>query len=437
MGKSLDTLRVPPSNIEAEQSVIGAMLMNPDCIPKVKAIIQPDDFYRESHIYIVKAIYELKGKATTITVPEELNKQNMLEKCGGSDYISSLMENVTISAGVTFHADIIYDLSKRRQIIDKCAVACEDAFATTKVTEDILSDLKGGIISLNSTGKNLYPEPDQLIADVFKEIEKRSQSEDHHVGILSGFPEIDSYLNGFEPKTLTYLIGRPSMGKTALGLNIAENMAENCSGMILFFSLEMGNEQITRRRIAAKSQVYLSRIRSGNIQDSQWRDLIEAADNISRKIILIDHPKFKTVENLVSLAESFAIEHEISAIFVDHIQLMNTRKTKNSRHHEISHISNEMKSLAKTLTVPNIVLCQLSRKVEQRRDKKPILSDMKESGDLEQDSDLVIGIYRDDPKAETMYLAGLKGRDVGTWTAEIGFDRFTQKCMSRQSQIPF
>ena len=433
-------LKVPPHNLDAEIAVLGAMLINSKCIPKVQKSLLPTDFYKEAHFMIAEIIFNLKGDFTFSSLAETLKKAGYLERVGGIDYITKIMESVSVSAGVEHNIQIIHNHAIRRRIIQVCGVATEQSFESTNETIDILSNLKTGIIGLNSTGVDDYPDPNRLITDVFKEIEKKSEDKDYNVGILCGIPEIDRCLEGFEPKTLTYLIGRPSMGKTALALNLAENMTEYCNGLILFFSLEMGNEQITRRRLAARSNVYLSRIRSGNIEDSQWRLLVEAANDLSRKIILIDHPRFKTVENMVALIESLAIEKEISAVFVDHIQLMNTRKNKQSRHLEISYISNEMKSLAKVLKIPNIVLSQLSRRVEQRRDKKPILSDLKESGDLEADADVVIGIYRDDPKSEVMELGGLKGRDVGTWKVEIKFDRFTQLCSSYEpvgSDIPF
>lgn len=420
------TSKVPPHNIEVEQAILGAIFMNPDCVIQSKSFLNADDFYKDSHVLIFKAILEVGSDARLIA--HRLNQDKKLEHVGGNAYIGELANSVSTSASFKYHTDILKDLSRRRKIIHTCMVAQDQSYDLSKELNDALSTLKTDIREIQAEQKVEYRENKELVNLVFKDIEQRVNDDKHHVGILSGFRAIDSHINGFEPKTLTFVIGRPSMGKTALGVNIADNMALANQGLILFFSLEMGDEQITRRRLSAESEIHLSHIRAGYIQESQWPNLIEAANKVSENnILVIDRAKYKTFENLIPIAETLAHEYKIACIFVDHIQLMNSRKNFNNRHLEISYISNGLKSLAKDLNIPLIVLCQLKRDVESRRNKRPQLSDMKESGDLEQDADIVIGIYREEKDSDIMEIAGLKGRDVGTWQDKLLFNRFIQK----------
>ena len=418
--------KVPPHNIEVEQATLGAMLINPDCVVKLKSSLNPDDFYRESHVLIFKAILDVGNDVNLIAY--RLNQDKKLEHVVGIAYITELVESVSTSASIDYHAEILKDLSRRRKIIYACMAAGEQSYDLSVDLDDNLSTLKTNIRKTQADRRCDYKNNEELVRAVFKDIKQRVNGNKHHVGILSGFRGIDLHLNGFEPKTLTYIIGRPSMGKTALGVNIADNMALANQGLVLFFSLEMGDEQITRRRLSSKSRINLSHIRAGYIQASQWPDLIEAADKVAENnILLIDRAKYKTFEHLAAITETIALEHRIASIFIDHIQLMNSRKNFSNRHLEISYISNNLKSIAKDLDVPLIVLCQLKRDVESRKNRRPQLSDMKESGDLEQDGDVVIGIYREEKDSEVLEICGLKGRDVGNWQDKLLFNRFIQK----------
>lgn len=205
---------------------------------------------------------------------------------------------------------------------------------------------------------------------------------------------------------------------------------------MIFFSLEMSAEAITRRRLAAESGIFLSRIRAGHLEEYQWPMLISALNALSnRPLMVVDHPKYKIIENLTAMAESIAMDNQVSAVFVDHIQLMRSLQKFNTRHLEISFISNELKAIAKNLDIPVIALSQLNRGIELRKNQKPRLADMKESGDLEQDADVVIGLYRETKDSELLELAGLKGRDVGIWKGCLRFDRFTQKIFEETSDL--
>jgi len=259
--------KMPPHNVEVEQATLGAMLMEPKRIIQVKSFISPDDFHRESHALIFKAILEVGNDVKLIA--HRLNQDKKLEHVGGIAYITELAESVSTSASIEYHAEILKDLSRRRKVIYACMTTGEQSYDLSVDLDDTLSTLKTDIRETQADRRRDYRNNKELVQAVFKDIEQRIKDDKHHVGILSGFKAIDLHLNGFEPKTLTYIIGRPSMGKTAIGVNIADNMALANQGLVLFFSLEMGDEQITRRRLSAKSKIHLSHIRAGYIQASQ------------------------------------------------------------------------------------------------------------------------------------------------------------------------
>lgn len=420
-------IKVPPHNLEAEQAVLSAMFINPGIRPKAKKDLTRNDFYREAHSIIFDALTESDGDL--LVIQQALKEKNLLEKVGGDQYLINVSNCASTSVGIDHHVRIVKKLSALRGIINLCQISTEGAFQEYSEPEEILSGLKSGIKNmLSSNGGPEYLSPNDLIRQTVKDIEKMQETGKKELGPLSGFADLDRIIGGFEPKSLTYIIGRPSMGKTALGLNMADYMVENYPGKILFFSLEMGDRALTRRRMSCKSGVFLSRIRHGDISDSQWPLILDAANKLSNdKLIIIDHTKYKIVENIVSLSETLAMESDITAIFVDHIQLMRSSQRSQSRHLEISYISNKLKDIAKDLDVPIFVLCQLRREIEGRSDKHPKLSDMKESGDLEQDAEYVIAIYRQDIKEPETDIGILKGRDTGTGKLKLMFDRFIQK----------
>jgi replicative DNA helicase len=429
--KTLPT-RVPPHNIEAEQAILGAMFVNARVKPKAKNSLNSEDFYKEAHSHIFRVL--LENKSDVIVVCQALSEQNLLERVGGQEYVGSLSECCSTSAHIEHYIHIVKELSERRQIISLCQNSLEEAHREFVKPDEILSQMKSGIRNIQSEKRAGYRENVELVKAVFKDIERRKGEDNKALGPLSGFRDLDQLIGGFEPKSLTYIIGRPSMGKTSFGLNIADFMAENYSGKVPFFSLEMGDEALTRRRLSACSGIYLRRIRRGDFEDSQWPDLIKAADKLSlSNLIIIDSPKFKLIERLVSTAETLAMEFPLTALFIDHIQLMRCEKRPPSRHLEISHISNELKGLSKELNIPVIALCQLKRDIESRKDKRPQLYDMKESGDLEQDADIVIGVYRSDLKEPATEMGILKGRDLGTGKINLYFDRHIQKFSDRST----
>jgi replicative DNA helicase len=409
------------------------MFINQDVIPKVQALLEPQDFYKEVHQYIAEAFFDLKAKADSVTVTNWLAEHGRKVPEG---YITSLLDCVSTSAGWSHHVEIIKVLSERRKLIVACQEAMDRAYNLTEDFQNTLSEHKNAVRQIGISKKAGYRDNAELVNAVFKDIEERAQSGERFVGVKTGLANIDDHTHGLDPEIIAYLIARPSMGKTALALNVADYVALNYPGRVLFFSLESSDEALTRRRLAAHSSVYLSRLRTGDIEDSQWPSLIEAANALSEKsnLLLISDPKYKTIENLMALTESLAMDGPLSLVVVDHIQRMSAKKKTQNRHLELSYISEELTTLAQNLNVPMLILCQLKRAVEQRRNAKPKLSDMKESGDLEQNADMVWGLYRKSRDAEIAELECLKGRDIGTWTTWLRFDRFIQRFYDSEGQ---
>lgn len=418
-------MRVPPHSCETEQYVLGSLLLYPELRVEAKLLLPEGSFYRDAHNLIYAAILDSQD-GDTLTVTNTMKRHGTIEKAGGIDYVFQLAIDVPISAGFKAHVKELIELYQQRETI----VACHEAISNSHTgfsSESIIGDLRAKLRDIESKGHvdRAMSNKDVLKA-VWNDIEKRVDSGKREVGVLTGYNMIDDNLMGLEPKSLILLIGRPSMGKTALALNIADNISK--TGTVLFFSLEMGVEALTRRTLASETGVYLSRIRSGNLDHSHIKQIIDGMDQLGeRKILTLDHSKWKKVEMLTGMAEKINSEQRLSAIFVDHIQLMRSVEKFQNRHLEISYISDGLKSLAKNIEVPVIALSQLNRKFETRKDKRPQLEDMKESGDLEQDADVVLGIYRSDRESEVMEIACLKGRDVGLWRGDLHFNRFTQK----------
>jgi len=428
-------LGVMPSSTETEQALIGAMLINPGCRPEVSLRVPKDAFYSEAHAQIYAAILESNG-GDFLSVVNLLGRKGILDKVGGRDYVATMAMNTWTSVGVQNYSEEINLLYQQRMLI----TACNDVIQDIKdgaMAEDSIANLRANLRQIEANGgKTDTRDYVDVLKSVMDDIETRMESGDPSVGISSGYSAIDTRLMGFEPKTLTYIIGRPSMGKTALALNIADNMARLGDGLVLFFSLEMSAEALTRRMLSAESKIFLSRIRAGAFEQGQLGHVINAADRLyDRKIHIADHPKWKTIESMAALVEKIEGEKKLSAIFVDHIQLMRSNRKFNNRHLEISFISNELKSIAKAYDVPVLALSQLNRDATKGITGRPKLSHMKESGDLEQDADVVLAIYRQDRETELMEIDCLKGRDSGTWRERLNFNRFTQKITDWRDEL--
>lgn len=436
----MEDLKVPPHDLEAEVALIGALMIQPSLIPQLKTQIAPEDFYREPHRHIYAVICEICVNPDLVTILHRLREKGLIDRAGGEHYMKELVvECPTTSAGWRHHAEIIKDLSRRRRLIEISMNAIDAIYGQVE-TENIQSEMRQGLLALQADMKAPYRRPETVLSDLYKDIERKSQSGEGWVGLRTGFSNIDQRVHGLEPGTSIYLAARPSVGKTALALSIADNVAQQKKGRVLFFSLESSDTALTRRRVASTSGIFHTRLRTGCIEDSQWPILLDTINTLSeRELLILDDPRFKTLETLVGITEATAVEKPLTFLLVDHIQMMNSRDRKllgRSRHHELSHISSELSSLAKRLSCPILVLCQLNREIERRSSRQyPQLSDLKESGDLEQNADEVWALWRKNREDESVRIECLKGRDTGTWVTWLKFDRRIQRFSESDEQL--
>ena len=402
--------RVPPQNIEAEQAVLGAMLIDKEAIAKASEILTSTDFYREAHRVIFNAMLELYNKneaVDMVTVTEILKRDNKLEDIGGLAYITSLANVVLTAANVKYHADIVAEKSVLRQLV---RVSTEIAAMGYEANEDVgtlLDTAESRILEISNRKKkaDFTPINDVLMESV-QNIEKLINNKGGLTGLPSGFADLDKLTSGLHPSDFIILAARPSMGKTALALNIVQNVALRAHKRIggeprsvAFFSLEMSKEQLVNRMLCAEAGIDSQRLRVGEMGDKDWDALWGACDSMSKAKIYIDDTAGITVMDMRSRARRLKAEHGLDLIVVDYLQLMQgsgKRNTSGDRQQEVSEISRSLKALARELDVPVLALSQLSRSVEARQVKRPMLSDLRESGSLEQDADIVAFLYRED-----------------------------------------
>jgi replicative DNA helicase len=420
----MENLKIPPHNLEVEQATLGAMLINSKCIPRVSKALNPSDFYKEAHEHIATACFELKDKSDIQTVPAWLLKN---KKINARDYIIDLVENSSTSAGVDNWCQIIKELSQRRQIIALCHTALENSFHEFEDMGAVLTDLKGGIREIESSNQAEIKSNTELLRDILKDLE----SDNRTVGVLTGLANIDDKLNGLEPKTTYYIIAESGMAKSALALNIGDYVALHYPGKVPYFTLESTSIALMRRRLAKHSQVALTRIRNRNLRhEGQWDDITKACSVIDESnLMIIDDTHYQTVEDLIAFCESLSMDNKISLIIVDYIQLLESKKKTTSRHLEISYISKLLSFMAKNLNVPVLVISQLGKNVEKRKNQEPMLSDIKESGDIRNQADVIISVFTRTPNETKFFtkIRGLKGKDTGRWTTWLHFDGNYQK----------
>ena len=402
--------RVPPQNIEAEQAVLGAMLIDKEAIAKATEVLSADDFYREAHRVIFSAMLELYNKneaVDMVTVTEILKRDNKLEDIGGIAYITSLANVVLTAANVKYHADIVAEKSVLRQLV---RVSTEIAAMGYEANEDVgtlLDTAESRILEISNRKKKTDFTPiNDVLMDSVQSIESLLQNKGGLTGLPAGFADLDKLTSGLHPSDFIILAARPSMGKTALALNIVQNVALRAHKVIggeprsvAFFSLEMSKEQLVNRMLCAEAGIDSQRLRVGEMHDEDWTHLWDACDTMSRAKIYIDDTAGITAMDMRSRARRLKAEHGLDLIVVDYLQLMQgsgKRNNSGDRQQEVSEISRSLKALARELDVPVLALSQLSRSVESRQVKRPMLSDLRESGSLEQDADIVAFLYRED-----------------------------------------
>ena len=402
--------RVPPQNIEAEQSVLGAMLIDKEAIAKATEILSAEDFYREAHRVIFSAMLEIYNKneaVDMITVTDILRRDNKLEDVGGIAYITSLANVVLTAANVKYHAEIVAEKSVLRQLVKVSTEIAAMGYEANDEVGVLLDTAESRILEISNRKKRTDFTPiSAVLMDSVQNIEKLLNNKGGLTGIPTGFNDLDKLTSGLHPSDFIILAARPSMGKTALALNIVQNVALRAhkrvggdARSVAFFSLEMSKEQLVNRMLCAEANIDSQRLRIGEMNDKDWDALWAACDTMSKAKIYIDDTAGITVMDMRSRARRLKAEHGLDLIVVDYLQLMQgsgKRNTSGDRQQEVSEISRSLKALARELDVPVLALSQLSRGVEARQVKRPMLSDLRESGSLEQDADIVAFLYRED-----------------------------------------
>lgn len=392
--------RVPPNSIEAERAVLGAILLNNEVLSHTLELLTPDDFYRTGHALLYKAMIRLEERgepADVVTVVEELRAGNEIDKVGGASYIASLTGEVPSVAHARHYAAIIRKLSTLRGLINVANDIASEGYGAGQDVEEFLDRAEKEIFSatsrqLEKSAVSLH----DMLRDAFNKIEELHNKKEMVTGVPSGFYELDDLTAGFQGSDLVIVAGRPGMGKTSFVLNIAQHAAVKSNVGIAFFSLEMSREQLVMRLLCSEAMVDAQRLRRGMLRDSDWPKLTRAAGVLSEAPIYIDDTPALTTLEIRAKSRRLYAEHKIGMVVVDYLQLMRASGKYDVREQEISEISRSLKALAKELRIPVVALSQLNRGVESRGDKRPMISDLRESGAIEQDADVVLFIYRDE-----------------------------------------
>lgn len=393
--------RVLPHNIEAEQSVIGAMIVDREAITVASELICGDDFYNKQYGVVYDAMVELndEGKPVDpVTLQDRLKQKDVPPETSSLEFIAALITGLPTSANIKYYAKIVAEKAILRKLIRLNEEIANTCYAGKESLEVILEDTEKRIFELvqkRNTGE--FVSIRQVVMNAMDKIEKASQNDGNVTGLATGFIDLDYKTAGLQPSDLILIAARPSMGKTAFVLNIAQYMAFKSNQTVAIFSLEMSKEQLVNRLFSLESRVDSQHLRTGNLSDAEWEKLIESAGVIGKSNLIIDDTPGISISELRSKCRKYKLEHNLQIIIIDYLQLMSgSGRGSDSRQQEISDISRSLKGLARELNVPVVALSQLSRAVEQRPDHRPMLSDLRESGAIEQDADVVMFIYRDD-----------------------------------------
>ena len=394
--------RTMPNSIEAEQSVIGSMIMDRDAVMSASEILVKEDFYHQQYGLLFQAMVDLfndRQPVDLVTLQNKLKEMNVPPEISALEYVKDLVSAVPTSANVKYYAQIVKEKALLRKLIHVNEDIENQCYQGTESTEVLLEQTEKKIFDLlQNRGGGDYVPIKQVVMNALDKIEAASKTKGTVTGIATGFLDLDYKTAGLQPSDLILVAARPSMGKTAFVLNIAQYAAFHSDLCTAIFSLEMSKEQLVNRLFSLESRVDAQKLRSGNLDDSDWEKLIEGAGVIGRSKLIIDDTPGISISEMRSKCRKYKLEHDLKLIIIDYLQLMSgsSGKGSESRQQEISEISRSLKALARELHVPVIALSQLSRQVEQRPDHRPMLSDLRESGAIEQDADVVMFIYRDD-----------------------------------------
>lgn len=430
--------RVPPQNLDAEQSVLGSMMIDAEAVMKASEILKADDFYRDAHKIVFETIVDLVDKnepIDVITVSEALRQSSNLDKVGGVAYVASLANIVPTAANVEYYAKIVSQKALLRTLINVSSKIANMGYSGEEEAEDIIDEAERLIfdVAQRKTSKNFSSMHD-ILMETFDKIEYLYNNSGDVTGVPTGFMDLDRITSGFQPSDMIIVAARPAMGKTSLVLNIAANAAIRHNVPVALFSLEMSKEQLVQRMLCSEAMIDQHKLRTGQLTDADWPKLTRAVGPLSQAPIFIDDSVGISIMELRAKCRRLKAEHGLGMIIIDYLQLMSGSKRSESRQQEISEISRSLKALARELSVPIIALSQLSRAVEQTADKKPNLSHLRESGAIEQDADMVSFIYREEyyypDSSEKKGIAEIiiaKHRNGPVGSVEVGFlNEFTK-----------
>ena len=404
--------RVMPNSLEAEQSVIGSMIMDKDAIISANEILIEDDFYHKQYGILFQSMIELynDGKPVDlVTLQNRLKEKDVPKEVQSLEFVRDLVTSVPTSANIKYYANIVKDMAMKRKLIKVMEEIENECYAGKESLDSIMDKTEHDVFALTSSRQTGdYVPIRQVVMNALEKIEKASQQQGTVTGIPTGFIDLDYRTAGLQPSDLILVAARPSMGKTAFVLNLAQHVAFHENMCTAIFSLEMSKEQLVNRLFSLESRVDAQALRTGNLSDADWEQLVEGAGIIGDSELIIDDTPGISISEMRSKCRKYKLEHDLKLIIIDYLQLMSgSGRGSESRQQEISDISRSLKALARELSVPVIALSQLSRAVEQRPDHRPMLADLRESGAIEQDADVVMFIYRDDYYNKDTELKGI------------------------------
>jgi replicative DNA helicase len=438
--------RTPPQDVLAEQSVLGGMLLSKDAISEVVEILRERDFYRPAHELIYDAILDLYSRgepADPVTVSAELTKRGDLTRAGGAPYLHTLISSVPTAANASYYAKIIRERAIMRRLVEAGTKIVQLGYTIEGEVDEAVNQAQAEVHAVTERrAAEDYIQLSELLPAAFDEIEKISSGVVGE-GIKTGFKDLDALTHGFHPGNMIVLAARPAVGKSTLGLDIARYASIHKGDTSVIFSLEMSRSEITMRMLSAEARVPLNNIRSGALSDEEWARMARRMGEISEAPLFIDDSPNLSLMEIRAKARRLKQRHNLKLIVIDYLQLMTSGKRVENRQQEVSEFSRQLKLLAKELNVPVVAISQLNRSPEQRSDKKPMLSDLRESGSIEQDADVVILLHRDDlydqqARSGEADLIVAKHRNGPTRTitvsAQLHFARFTDMAPTYSSQ---
>ncbi|CND60510.1 TPA: replicative DNA helicase [Streptococcus agalactiae] len=443
----MDELKVLPHDIQAEQSVLGSIFIKPEKIIEVAEYLKPDDFYRPAHKILFKTMISLadRGEAIDIvTIKSALESTDELSLIGGISYLAEIVNAVPTSTHAEHYAKIVAKKARLRAIIDNLSETVGDAYDADMDIDEIVAKAEQSLIRISQqASKSAFRPIHDVLMENHAKIEERANAKSVITGLATGFYDLDKLTTGLHEDNLIVLAARPAMGKTAFALNIAQNVATKSGKPVAVFSLEMGAESLVERMLASSGAIQSNHIRTGQLTVDEWQRLIYAQGQLAEAPIFIDDSAGVRISDIRARARKLSQEHDgLGLIVIDYLQLIQGTRSDN-RQQEVSEISRQLKIIAKELKVPVIALSQLSRSVEQRQDKRPIMSDLRESGSIEQDADIVAFLYRDDyyrdktddqPESNLTELIIKKNRHGSLGTVNLYFHKEYTKFSSVQEE---